>query len=151
VTSWLAALSTAGAATAVIGLAAWRQRRAYLVVTVRGSSMSPTYLEGDRVLVRRVGVAAVRPGEVALLTMPAGPVVEPDELMIKRIAAVPGDPVPDGIPVAERLVPAGRLVVLGDNSQASYDSRRAGYFDASTLIGVVVRAMRQQARGAGVG
>lgn len=145
-TSWLAALLTAAAvAVSALALVAWRKRRAYLVAIVRGPSMSPTYREGDRLLVRRVGPAAVRPGDVVVLTVPAGPVVDEIELMVKRVAAMPGDPVPDGIPVGERLVPPGRLVVLGDNPHASYDSRRAGYFDASTLVGVVVRAMRTAA------
>jgi signal peptidase I len=144
-TSWPAALSTAAAAVVALGAVAWRTRRAYLVATVRGPSMSPTYREGDRLLVRRVAPAALRLGDVVVLTMPAGPVVDEVELMVKRVAATPGDPVPDGIPVCERLVPPGRLVVLGDNPHASYDSRRVGYFDASTLVGVVVRPMRRAA------
>jgi signal peptidase I len=134
---------TAGAAALAMGLVAWRQRRSYLVVTVHGPSMSPTYSDGDRLLVRRVDLAAVGPDSVVVLAMHSAATTEAAELIIKRIAALPGDPVPDGIPVSERLVPPGQLVVLGDNQYASYDSRRAGYFDATTLVGVVVRAMSQ--------
>ena len=33
------------------------------------------------------------------------------------------------------------LVLLGDNPASGYDSRRAGYFDASTMLGVAVRTL----------
>jgi signal peptidase I len=63
----------------------------------------------------------------------------PDELMVKWAVAVPGDAVPCGIPVTERTVPAGKLVVLGDNVDHSFDSRRAGFLSAAEVVGVVVR------------
>ncbi|MFB9236648.1 S26 family signal peptidase [Plantactinospora siamensis] len=64
-------------------------------------------------------------------------------LLIKRAYAVPGDPVPvDRVPAlrggADR-VPAGSLVVLGDNPPFSYDSRECGYIPAADVIGVVIR------------
>ena len=64
--------------------------------------------------------------------------------MIKRIAAVPGDPRPGGcLPVTEelagRLVPPGQLVVLGDNAAWSQDSRQLGYIPGERLLGIVVR------------
>lgn len=66
--------------------------------------------------------------------------------MIKRVAAVPGDPVPrDEVPaladVPEACVLPGKLVLLGDNPDVSYDSRRAGYFPAERVLGVVVRSL----------
>lgn len=54
----------------VLGLAVVLLRRRYLVVTVRGTSMEPTLRSGDRVLVRRVMVAAVRVGDVVVLRNP---------------------------------------------------------------------------------
>lgn len=132
------------AVAAVVGLVvagwgvAWWLRRTFLITTVYGRSMLPTYSDGDRLLVRRVPVAAIRRGDVVVL---AGDEL-PGELIIKRAAAVPGDPVPPGIPVTDQVVPAGQLVALGDNPDASYDSRKAGYFAVADLVGVVVRPMR---------
>ncbi|WP_405087351.1 S26 family signal peptidase [Microbispora sp. NBC_01389] len=65
--------------------------------------------------------------------------------LIKRIAAVPGDRVPDQVMAGVRaapgdLVPAGRLVVLGDDP-ASMDSRRWGYLRTDEVLGVVVRGL----------
>jgi signal peptidase I len=36
-------------------------------------------------------------------------------------------------------VPAGQLVLLGDNHFLSYDSRSVGYIPADRLVGVVLR------------
>lgn len=65
--------------------------------------------------------------------------------LIKRIAAVPGDRVPDQVMAGVRaapgdLVPAGRLVVLGDGP-ASMDSRRWGYLRTDEVLGVVIRSL----------
>jgi len=137
--------------TAVAGGAWWR-RHTFLVTTVAGRSMLPTYTDGDRLIVRRVGLAMVRRGDVVLLAdddLPPRPTRSaaarrdpPGELILKRAVAVPGDPVPAGVPVPDRIVPPGRLIVLGDNADASHDSRTAGYYAAEALVGVVVRAMR---------
>jgi len=40
--------------------------------------------------------------------------------------------------VDDPVVPAGRLVVLGDNAAHSFDSRRAGYVLAADVVGVVI-------------
>lgn len=117
------------------------QRRRLLVVTVRGVSMEPTYSAGDRLLVRRSRLEAVRTGQVVVVrvagaAMPGDPT---DGRLVKRAVAVPGDPVPAHIPVRERVVPDGRLVVLGDNAARSNDSRRLGFIPADAVIGVVLR------------
>jgi signal peptidase I len=132
--------------------------RRLVAVTVRGMSMTPTYYDGDRVLARRGG--DLRPGQVIVVERPeiGGDWANPPqrstrprslvgrEWMIKRVAAVAGDPVPrDRVPalaeVPEDRVPAGKLVLLGDNAHLSYDSRRIGYFPAERVLGVVVRPL----------
>jgi signal peptidase I len=63
---------------------------------------------------------------------------------IKRVAAVPGERVPSGLePALSHLVgkpvPPDQLVLLGDNRNASVDSRRYGFIPAEHLLGIVVR------------
>ncbi|MEU5864404.1 S26 family signal peptidase [Nonomuraea sp. NPDC047529] len=175
-----ALLTAVGCVLGASAAVAVRLRRRYLVITVAGVSMEPAYRDGDRVLVRRASLDAVRRGQVVLLAgsltemwpemaaeaalttdprAPSGrpvngrepsgrpvaarePVDEPFRV-VKRVAAVPGDPVPHevaSLPDAPgRVVPDGCLVVLGDNAAASRDSRHFGYVPADWLLGVVVR------------
>ncbi len=137
----------------------WTLRRRISVVTVTGHSMLPTYLAGDRVLVRRVRIGRLRVGQVVVFEQPdqsggwASPRRSPGASsgwMIKRVAALPGDAWPDialpptGVPSAvpgQARVPAGRLVVTGDNKAVSYDSSKFGYVPADRLLGVVVRPL----------
>ncbi|SEF94419.1 signal peptidase I [Nonomuraea solani] len=115
-------------------------RGRHLLVTVDGPSMEPAYAPGDRVLVRRVPFARVRRGQVVLVRRDPA---QGTELVIKRAVAVPGDPVPRiGFPtLAETAVPAGKLLVVGDNRARSYDSRHHGYVPAERFVGVVVRSL----------
>jgi signal peptidase I len=120
-------------------LATLMLRRRFTVVTVTGDSMLPTFGPGDRVLVRRVRIGRLRRGQVVVVEMPGT-----SEWMIKRVAALPGDPRPaDCLPATEepveRCVPRGKLVVLGDNPPWSQDSRQIGYVPGDRLLGVVVR------------
>lgn len=128
-------------------------------VTVRGRSMEPSYHEGDRVLVRRVRTPAA--GQVVVVEQPGtdgqwlGPSLSAGagnarlsdrRWLIKRVAAVPGDPVPRaGFPslaqAEEDAVPPGKVVLVGDNRRLSLDSRRIGYFPADRVLGVVVRGV----------
>jgi CubicO group peptidase (beta-lactamase class C family) len=67
-----------------------------------------------------------------------------DTWMMKRAVAVPGDPVPPSLAAtvstaAGTPVPEGRLLVLGDNTARSADSRQHGYLSADRVLGVVVR------------
>jgi len=71
-------------------------------------------------------------------------VVKP-HLMLKRVVAVPGDPVPPDVvaavaTLAGERVPPGRLVVIGDGA-VSQDSRHWGYLSARAVVGTVVRAL----------
>jgi signal peptidase I len=155
------------ATIAVVGLPILWIRRRYLVTTVDGQSMEPTLRGGDRLIVRRtrrvtVGqIVVVRPPdhpppdhlvpgvpltdeEVALLDAPPEPPA--GRLMVKRVVATPGDRVPrEGFPALrdspQTVVPPGSLVVVGDNQDASWDSRDYGFVLPGHIVGVVVRRL----------
>ncbi|KAA9376051.1 S26 family signal peptidase [Microbispora cellulosiformans] len=143
------------------GVAAARRR--LVVIRVAGTSMVPTYQPGDRVLIRRGGRAALRRGQVVVFRrLPPDNTDLPDNTglpnstgrpavlretswLIKRIAAVPGDAVPDQVAAGVHAapgesVPAGRLVVLGDGP-VSNDSRHWGYLPMDEVLGVVIRSL----------
>ncbi|MET8124887.1 S26 family signal peptidase [Streptomyces sp. NPDC005065] len=149
------------AITAAAGLvltALWVSRSAVLV-TVRGKSMKPTLHNGDRVLVRRGRlpkrgqmVVVEQPAQIEQewLSEPSGLGCRNEPLsgrrwLIKRVAAVAGDPVLTG-QLGERdvsglLVPKGHFVLLGDNPRVSLDSRQIGFFPDSRILGKVWRKL----------
>ncbi|MFI7534637.1 S26 family signal peptidase [Streptosporangium sp. NPDC049376] len=154
-----------GASASVLGLGLLTSAvmaRGLVAVTVRGSSMKPAYRDGDRVVARRG--RPLRAGQVVVVEQPTperewpDPPVPPGageasmsgrRWMIKRIVAVPGDAVPRArVPALsdapEDRVPPGRLVLLGDNQEASYDSRHVGYFPAERVLGVVLRPLHRR-------
>jgi signal peptidase I len=160
--SWRAAAVLALLAGGAVVLA----RRRLVVITVVGGSMAPTYHPGDRVLllrtsrVRRGRVVVARPAVPLARYAPEGterlrPVHRPSrrgttwatlgtDLVIKRVAAVPGDHVPPSVRavVADATVPAGKLVLLGDG-RASADSRAWGFSAIDDVLGVVVAELRR--------
>jgi signal peptidase I len=154
------ALALLGAAALAVGaaVALGRARRKWTVVTVDGPSMEPALRSSDRVLVRRrtagcspcAGQVVVFQSPVEGMTWETAPLpvrgVGSAHWCIKRVAAAPGDPVPleiaagAGLPVGAP-VPAGKLLVLGDNRAASFDSRRWGNVPLDRVLGVVVRRL----------
>lgn len=131
--------------------------RRLVVVDVRGPSMEPTLYDGDRVLVRRAPVTAVRTGDLVVVARPrthefattAGPWV------IKRVAATAGERIPpvirrgwteNAVDVADTVVPEGKLLLLGDNPAHSGDSRHWGFTEGDAVLGVVTRSMRARGR-----
>lgn len=159
VTGTVVAFTVCGVAVAVVGLLGCvLLRRRYLLVTVDGESMLPTYRPGDHVLVRRTPPDAARAGQVVVFRGHGAPgghdPRQPSPVrgcegprprwIIKRVEAAPGDPIPrDTVPALRSAegtrVPRGNLVVLGDNPDRSHDSRRSGYLAAGRVYGVVLR------------
>lgn len=128
-----------GVAAVVVGAAVWA-RRAYVAVTVAGVSMAPTLQHGQVLLARRISAGApLRRGDLVVFTAAARR-DEPDApaLRIKRVAAVPGDPVPawvaGAVPGAQ--LSAAQLAVSGDNPR-SEDSRQLGLIDRAAVVAVV--------------
>jgi signal peptidase I len=131
------------AAVVAVGWLRWRLR----IVTVIGDSMRPTLAPGDRLLVRRTPLARVQTGDIVVLARPDQDERGGDHWLIKRAVATPGDPVPASVAATlsvgpESPVRAGSLIVIGDNRDASYDSRTFGYVSAHELLGVVLRPIR---------
>lgn len=138
----------------------------FRVITVTGTSMSPNYDDGDRVLVTG-GVFGVKQGDVVVITNVL------DEPIIKRVIATEGQLVDfdydagtvlvDGEPVDEtafglqngitgvpytsfellefpQVVPRGCVFVLGDNRSVSEDSRYkvVGMVDMRNILGKAI-------------
>lgn len=136
------------------------------VITVDGSSMEPTYVDGDRVLVTSLAGQAEK-GDVVIIVHAL------EDTIIKRVVATEGqwvdfDPeagelTVDGTPVKgeefgiangitfvpdrpglvmefPQQVPEGCVFVLGDNRGASQDSRylSVGMVDRRNILGRVV-------------
>ena len=126
------------------GAAVARARRRYLVVTVRGSSMSPAYDDADRVLMRRArSTGGPGRGEVIVLRAPGEETAKISPLLVKRVAAVPGDEVSAEFRpvVPDPVVPPGHLLVRGDNNRSA-DSRSFGLVDSRLVVGTVVTSPR---------
>ncbi|HEX6871523.1 MAG TPA: signal peptidase I, partial [Micromonosporaceae bacterium] len=127
------------------------------IALIDGPSMTPTLHHGDRVLVRRIRPSALRRGDLVMVSLAgisAARGGERHRFVVKRVAALPGDPVPTAaLPRSsdapwfrryrDGVVPPGMLVVLGDNPDFSVDSRDFGYLPVERLFGVVVRPVRR--------
>ncbi|MGW1185247.1 S26 family signal peptidase [Streptomyces drozdowiczii] len=148
-TVWVPAglLAVTGLAVTGLAFACARVRRSRLRVTVAGESMAPALRPGQVVIARRTaGPGGLRTGDVVVLVKPECPgdwrwpapgPVRGGAWLLKRLAALPGDPVP--LVVARALgvsgaVPEGAAVVLGDNTAASVDSRDFGFVPVDRLI-----------------
>lgn len=116
------------------------------VLTVQGSSMSPSLLDGDRVLLLRSRRLPRRGAIVAVRTTglsgdrSADLAAELPDLMVKRLVAVAGDPCPPNRAGSAERVPAGRVFLRGDNRR-SLDSRTWGTIPQERVIGRVMRKL----------
>ncbi|GAA3082685.1 S26 family signal peptidase [Streptosporangium carneum] len=147
----IAALA-AGSALAMAAVLLALLRRRWTTVTVVGVSMTPTLLPGDRLLVRRCGITELKVGDIVVLepprpATPYGVVVTASPLTrtrwkVKRVAALPGDPIPARARAAtgdRQTVPENSLIVFGDGVE-SHDSRQVGLYPGDRILGVAVRS-----------
>jgi len=129
---------------------------------VQGPSMEPTLFEPSRVVVEKLtgGIRDVSRGDVVVFQHGSG---SDSRDLIKRVIALPGErvalrgcvvyvdsvalrepyvePSVNGCGVgdlAEQVVPAGRMFVLGDNREESADSRSFGPVSISRVVGRAV-------------
>ena len=113
----------AGVVTPVLcGAALWWARRRLLLVDVVGMSMEPALRDGDVVLAVRRGRLAAGRIVVAARHYEGG--VGWD---IKRVESVR----------------CGGLFLVGDNLNASKDSRDVGLYDSDRVLGVVIVRVRR--------
>jgi signal peptidase I len=126
-------------------------------IRVDGSSMEPTFHNGDYVIVSRLTYqwGEIQRGDVVVFPYP----LSPEEDYIKRVIGLPGDrvaiyggnvyvngqrieePYISSAPandVAETIVPEGYVYVLGDNRNASSDSRSWGPLEIEAILGKAV-------------
>ena len=148
----IAALVAAAACSLAVG--AVYARRRWVVVRVVGNSMAPAIRDGEVLVARRVR-GPLRLDDVVVFAPPLdaieGEFEDGDQdpaLRVKRVAAVPGDPIPDWAAVAREQagdgrVPAGMLVVKGDAAR-SQDSRHYGLVALDDVLGVVRRESMQR-------
>jgi signal peptidase I len=135
-----------------------RLRRQFLVIRVTGVSMLPNFRPGERVIVRRGRADQLAVGAVVVMRAPDGipPPRAPwaktgrggSHWVIKRVAALPGDRVPDLVRAAApgaSIVPQGKLALLSDNP-AGTDSRHWGLVPAGDLLGFVIARLPPDAR-----
>ncbi|MCP9208968.1 S26 family signal peptidase [Streptomyces sp. NEAU-Y11] len=115
-------------------------RRKLMLIRVTGNSMAPMFTDSSRLLVRTS--RRIRSNDVIVFRNPLGAADPELRWLVKRVAALPGEPVPAD--VLEKVgarpgapVPAGRIVVRGD-ARRTLDSRHFGYVPAGAVLGVVV-------------
>ncbi|MFD8557087.1 S26 family signal peptidase [Streptosporangium canum] len=143
-------LSAALVAGLLLILCAVYLQRRMIIAEVSGASMLPTYCAGERLLAyRRKPQEPLQTGQVVLLRHPR-PGGDANWL-VKRVVAVGGDVVPDGIRCDVRprrqvilpgeMVPEGYALVLGDNPAHSLDSRQLGFIPVESMAAIVIRRL----------
>lgn len=128
-------------------------RSAVRIYSIPTASMTPTLQVGDHIVVIPFGKTSPERGDVVVFRSPANR----DELLVKRIVAVPGDLVETragrlfvgGHAAAEpytmaaaatgviepQVIPSNCFFVLGDNRANSFDSRQWGVLPQPLLVG----------------
>jgi signal peptidase I len=151
---WRVAVATALVLTLV-------QQSSLTSYRVAGASMTPAFLDGDRVVVAKTPgfFGEPRRGETVIARVNG-------EVVIKRVAAVPGDtialshgvvwrdghvaddPVPgryhDECDFAPTRLASGSYFLLGDHRRISVDSREFGPVDHDAILGRVILRVPQQ-------
>ncbi|MGL4340196.1 MAG: S26 family signal peptidase [Rhodoglobus sp.] len=145
---WAVAIVVAVALLALVSLIVVRRR--WAVVTVVGGSMLPALREGDVMLARRRKPHGARVGDIVIIESPGedghwaaspsrGPIAA-HRWLVKRVAAVAGDPRPQRIS-GVGPVPPRSLMVLGDNG--GLDSRMFGAVPDERVLAVVIRVIKR--------
>lgn len=128
-------------------------RAAVHIYSIPSRSMAPTLEPGDQIVVTRYFRSEPERGHVIVFRAPAGS----DELIVKRVIAVPGDLVDSRLgrvrigghtlpepyilrPAASgaieaQVIPADSYYVLGDNRDDSLDSRTWGVVPRAHVVG----------------
>ena len=137
-------------------------RRTWVLVTVAGHSMTPTFRDGERLLARRLPrhasarASTIARGDVVVFRLSAIWIAEHDAAdlpyRVKRVAAIAGDALPpwagsEPWAAGATHVPPDMLVVAGDNRH-SQGSRELGYIAARDTI-AVIRGPRRRFRATG--
>jgi len=131
------------------------------VYSIPSTSMVPTLLVGDRVVVSKLSKNPGR-GDIIVFNRPSNDPAGPNdpEVLIKRVIGLPGETIesrngkvyvsgkllqedylPDNTFTqidAPITVPAGHLLVLGDNRSVSKDGRFFGPIDKKLIVGRAV-------------
>jgi signal peptidase I len=147
---------------------AFAVRAALRLYVIPSSSMAPTLVPGDHIVVTpyRFGKKPDR-GDVIVFRSPRGA----DELMIKRVIGTPGDLVETragrvivcghAMPepyvaaqaatgsIAPQIIPADSYFVLGDNRADSLDSRSWGVLPKNAVLGKARMILWSSKRGVG--
>jgi signal peptidase I len=134
-----------GGAALLIGLAAVARRR-FVLVTLNGGSMEPTYRHGDRLIARRVSRSGrYRRGDVIVVRQPSDAPRVPNDpgQLVKRIIAVPGDPIPSPITLSHARtsscrVPERSYLLRGDNQTGSKGSSFAYLVPETDIVATVM-------------
>lgn len=159
--SWRAALEIVQALALAVVISVVLNLFVVQVTEVRQRSMEPTLLQNDRVLVSKIDYRLGRPaiGDIVVFQ----PTNQTPIPYVKRVAAVEGDKVeiregrlfvngaPSAVAEARGLttpqspqvtypltIPPGHFFALGDNRQASSDSRSFGPQPYENIIGKVI-------------
>lgn len=128
-------------------------RAAVHIYAIPSASMAPTLEAGDQIVVTRYFRGAPERGDVIVFESLA----TADELMVKRVIAVPGDLIDSRLgrvrisgytlpepyllrqvssgAVSAQIVPADSYFVMGDNRDDSSDSRSWGVVPRSRIVG----------------
>jgi signal peptidase I len=139
-------------------------RLCLLMVTVTGQSMTPTFQDGDRLLVwRRWPAHWFRRGQIVVLQQRVSARPELEGLQVKRIVALPGEaftahpatirsamddqPLEDDEQEEQTWqIRPGQVFVCGDNREQSVDSRTWGPLPQHQVRGVVIMKLARSAQ-----